>query len=60
MPEGFFEISRGIKQGDPLSPSLYIIMVDAFGRAVANAYNKKRFQVLLLLRICPTLCIKNM
>ena len=36
-PEGFFEISRGIRQGDPLSHSLFIIMVEAFGRVVSNA-----------------------
>ena len=40
IPEVFYEISRGIRQGDRLSPSLFIIMVEAFGRAISDAYMK--------------------
>lgn len=35
-PKGYFEASRGIRQGDPFSPFLLIIMVEAFGRGISQ------------------------
>lgn len=35
-PTCFFSCSRGIRQGDPISPFLYIIMVEALGRAIKS------------------------
>ena len=36
-PCGFFESSRGIRQGDPLSPLLFVIVTNAFSKMLDKA-----------------------
>lgn len=44
QPNGFFKSSRGLKQGDPLSPTLFIMAAVVLPRALNGLLEVKAFK----------------
>lgn len=43
-PSNTFTFSRGLKQGDPLSPFLFVLMMEGLGRAIRRENVEGRIQ----------------
>jgi hypothetical protein len=52
-PHGFFSSSRGLRQGDPLSPFFFIIGVEALSRVLSKSEAEGLFKGFPLTRQCP-------
>lgn len=52
-PTGFFKSSRGVRQGDPIAPALFIIAEEALSRGITSLFNCGKVQHFQVPRGCP-------
>lgn len=52
-PKGYFQAGRGLRQGDPLSPFLFLLVAEAFRKMIKRAVSASLFEGCRVARNSP-------
>ncbi|KAG0502986.1 hypothetical protein HPP92_003058 [Vanilla planifolia] len=52
QPDGFFSPTCGVRQGDPLSPALFAIVINAFSQSLKDGFRSGRIEGFSMPRHC--------